>query len=740
MLDLAAEFEAMMANITAPPLSLGEFRLFISSDSKARNALAFCEWYQRYRTVYFDRVPAPSTRVTTASSRLGIPREFARADSQPTHNDDGSATSLCAPSVYVHKQCSQPLGRLYMMKSHSLSALSESIVDSAFNTTSTGISDAGASANRRPPVLLEPSQVTDPPLFAHHARHLSRSTAGAHCALGCDDHAGYAWFSSNGNIARRRTLPLAANDLGLGHELQAQEDNRQNIQSLLIIECWTRFLGDVAPERIDIPQPELLYIKERLPVNITHVPRPLLCYGDMLASALPKVSRGHARPDEPYHEKPLPLTAQLSTSAGPRRLTTHRSLQLRPYDQLKRSLALQMQQHRAVLARTQSPLSLCFGKADVDPVANRDLAAESLAGKPIRKLRRISTMPALMLGDDVHRATACLPAISHATTRQLPLANRARRLISLGELQMYHNTLKPRPPFATAMSGRTGAIQVCGYQPVPRSICKLVVPSSIPPALFETAAKLSADYLLRSHFAQFQQQAHFNLTRREQKLALALSMSLLLAGAGVVVALVLTKAPLAWRSSAMPLPFMSATFASAAWTRVSIPMWWRRQRPTSLIRLACTGHIGDCEASDHGEYPSESRLQSIRLITGTFVPFFPVGFIGVVHSTSGPSRSYGHSRSQKQAAKAFAPNTPALVGATSTLSLWSQATIPAAVGGMFDHLVRLMLRGRAIGDHWFVDLDSKLYEVAEPIVLHGQCYVVGHQLAMMVVAWAAFAI
>ncbi|KAJ2892195.1 hypothetical protein GGI21_005667, partial [Coemansia aciculifera] len=80
MLDLTAEFEAMMANATAPPLSLAEFRLFVACDSKARNALAFCEWYQRYRTVYFDRATVPSTRAAAASSRPAIPRAFARDD------------------------------------------------------------------------------------------------------------------------------------------------------------------------------------------------------------------------------------------------------------------------------------------------------------------------------------------------------------------------------------------------------------------------------------------------------------------------------------------------------------------------------------------------------------------------------------------------------------------------------------------------------------------------------------
>ncbi|KAJ2865512.1 hypothetical protein GGH94_002203 [Coemansia aciculifera] len=720
MLDLEAEFEAMMANVTAPPLSLDEFRLFVACDSKARNALAFCEWYQRYRTVYFDRVPVPSTRMTTASSRPEIPLEFARAGLKPAHTDHVSTMSLCLPSMRVHGQRAQALDRLYALKSHSFSALSESIVDSAFNTASTGAS-GGLSASRRPAVLLEPGQPTDSSLFTHHTWQLGKSR--------CDAQVECAARSSHGNIARRRTLPLAASDLGLGYELRAQEDNRQHIQSLLIVECWARFLDDMALEHVDIPQTELLYIKERLPLTITRIPRPLLCQGDMLASVALA-----ANYDKHWLEQPLSQTAQPSAGAGSRRLATHRSLQLWPYEQLKRSLASQVRQHKAVLARTQSPLSLCFGTADVDTTSNHGGSDEPLTSKPIRKLRRISTMPALMPGADIHRAAAHMPA--SITAQQLPRPTRAQRLISLGELQMYHSTLKPRPPFATTVSGCTGAMQACGYQPVPRSLGKLVVPSSIPPALFDTAAKLSADYLLQYHFAEFQKQAHFNLTQREQKLAAALSVALFLAGAGAAAALVLAKAPLAWRIFAVLPLFLSAVYISAAWTRVSISMWWQRKRPTSLIRRAYTGHIGDCEAPDHVEYTSDIKLRSIRMITGTFVPFFPAGFIGAIHSTSGCSRSYGHTRPQIQPAKGF---TPAPIGTISAISLWSQSTIPAAVGNVFGLLVRAMLRSRAVGDHWFVDLDSRLYEVAEPIVLYGQCYIVGYQLAIVVVMCAAFA-
>ncbi|KAJ2452669.1 hypothetical protein GGI03_006745, partial [Coemansia sp. RSA 2337] len=148
------------------------------------------------------------------------------------------------------------------------------------------------------------------------------------------------------------------------------------------------------------------------------------------------------------------------------------------------------------------------------------------------------------------------------------------------------------------------------------------------------------------------------------------------------------------------------------------------------------GHIGDCEAPDHVEYLSDVKLQSIRMITGTFVPLFPLGFIGAFHSTGACSRSYGHTRSQIRPVKGL---TPAPIGTVSAISLWSQSTIPAAVGNVFGLLIRTMLRKRVVGDHWFVDLDSKIYEVAEPIVLYGQCSIVAHQLAIMVVMCAAFA-
>ncbi|KAJ2816957.1 hypothetical protein GGI24_005563, partial [Coemansia furcata] len=126
-------------------------------------------------------------------------------------------------------------------------------------------------------------------------------------------------------------------------------------------------------------------------------------------------------------------------------------------------------------------------------------------------------------------------------------------------------------------------------------------------------------------------------------------------------------------------------------------------------------HIGDCEVPDHIDHSCDIKLRPIRMITGTFVPLIPAGFIGAIHSTGGGSRSYGHARSQTRAENGFMPNMSAPIGTISVISLWSQYTIPAVVGDVFDSLVRLMLRKRTVGEHWFVDLDSKLYEVAEPI-------------------------
>ncbi|KAJ2881895.1 hypothetical protein IWW38_005732, partial [Coemansia aciculifera] len=287
----------------------------------------------------------------------------------------------------------------------------------------------------------------------------------------------------------------------------------------------------------------------------------------------------------------------------------------------------------------------------------------------------------------------------------------------------------------TVASDRTDVLPGCGYRPVPRSICKLIVPSSIPPALFDTAAKLSAQYLLQSCFADFRRQAHFNLTRRQQKYALLLSASLFLAGAVTCAVLVLISASLAWRAIVVPLLFASAVTIVAAWTRVSILMWWRRKRPTSLASSTFIGRSKDCEAPIHTEEAADAGLRSIRVITGTNVPFFPAGFVGAIHSTGGHSQFYGRAGPQRQSL----PNMPVPVGAVSAVSLWSQFTISTAVSDIFDSLVRLMLCKRAVGDQWFVDFDSKLYEVAEPIVLRGQCYIIGHQVAILAVVWATLA-
>ncbi|KAJ2793815.1 hypothetical protein H4R20_006424, partial [Coemansia guatemalensis] len=82
----------------------------------------------------------------------------------------------------------------------------------------------------------------------------------------------------------RCSLPILASITGPEYEMRHQEEDRRSIQSLLVFECWARFLCASAHELVDIPEQELMYLQERLPLNITHIPRRLLCQNDMLAS------------------------------------------------------------------------------------------------------------------------------------------------------------------------------------------------------------------------------------------------------------------------------------------------------------------------------------------------------------------------------------------------------------------------------------------------------------------------
>ncbi|KAJ2001000.1 hypothetical protein H4R26_004352, partial [Coemansia thaxteri] len=249
-----------MANVTAPPLSLDEFRLFVACNEKARNALAFCEWYQRYRTVYFDRTSVPSTRMTAASSRPAIPTEFVDSCFTPAQHarqaeaDQASTQSLSIPSVYTHGRSLGTMDKLCLPHLRSISALSESLIDSAFNTASTGGSGS-SNTGRGSAAFIEPKPLLDYPPHALSGRPHQSTIGFFENSLDAGASSLQADFAA---AARRRTVPLAASDMGVAHENRTQEENRQLIQSLLVFESWARFFGDLAQEQIDIPQSELL--------------------------------------------------------------------------------------------------------------------------------------------------------------------------------------------------------------------------------------------------------------------------------------------------------------------------------------------------------------------------------------------------------------------------------------------------------------------------------------------------
>ncbi|KAJ1746629.1 hypothetical protein LPJ79_005777 [Coemansia sp. RSA 1821] len=136
---LEIEFDATMAGIAAPPISLQEFRLFVEHDPVARNALAFCEWYQRYKTVYFDRDFVAPTILTSTSSRPGIPSDFIPSVRKRTHAytcanlcQNDQAASLSVPNTADHWRSEAIRGKMLSLKSHSYSVLSEGMIESAF--------------------------------------------------------------------------------------------------------------------------------------------------------------------------------------------------------------------------------------------------------------------------------------------------------------------------------------------------------------------------------------------------------------------------------------------------------------------------------------------------------------------------------------------------------------------------------------------------------------------------------
>ncbi|KAJ2846209.1 hypothetical protein IWW36_004457 [Coemansia brasiliensis] len=270
MSSFELEFEAMMAGITAPPISLQEFRLFVEHDPAARNALAFCEWYQRYKTVYFDRDFIAPTVLTSTSSRPGIPSDFIPSVRKRVHgstcinmrqNDRSASSSV--PNTMEHLRDEAMRGKMLSLKSHSFSVLSEGMIKNEFRTVSTSAN--GSFSNKH---------------------MVSTKAAGAMKFLSQDNLQGESCV-----------LPIKACSFGRRHTLHTpdglyesnvvnaeQEQRRAAIQSLLIFECWARFLCAGTAERIDIPEAELMYLTERLPLNVTHLPQPLLCRNDMLVS------------------------------------------------------------------------------------------------------------------------------------------------------------------------------------------------------------------------------------------------------------------------------------------------------------------------------------------------------------------------------------------------------------------------------------------------------------------------
>ncbi|KAI8320351.1 hypothetical protein GQ54DRAFT_312727 [Martensiomyces pterosporus] len=757
MQDLTVEFEAMMANVTAPPLSLDEFRMFVSHDPEARHALAFCEWYQRYQAVYFDRITVPSTRRTAASSRAGIPPDFGASDPRfPLRSlhlpvDRASTRSISAPNVRTCVQNGPAPDNLYTLKSHSFSALSESMISSAFNTTSTG-SSGGSGASEGSSGCQAARKATDPafPSYRGDIHDTTSYYAAAFAATGTSSHASRNSTPNKSTaIGRRCTLPVAACDFVLESHVKAQEESRRQIQSLLVFECWARFLTDDAKEQFEIPEAELLYVKERLPLNVTHIPHPLLCKNDMLASltsvtATNDSSAGAAAPKSSVlnHSSKPESTATLQ-------LAPHRSLQFQPFQQLKRSLISQVQLRRVNLSHIQSPLSLSFGIKDIASDSDSDggsdgggelsaaAGADSMTAKELLAgLRRISTMPTLRFGKTVLNRAAEVSA-RPAGARLAAPATRARRLVSVGELQGYHYTLRPRPPFATISSGGARAMQV-GYRPVPASISKLIVLNSVPPALFETIAKVAADHLLQRYFADFYEQSHYNMTTPQRQLSAVLALSLLLFGCGVAVVLVVCKVHLAWRTFALPFLFAAAVCAVSAWTRVSILSWWQRKRPTSFV----TGHsmvsFKDDEKAVQADTRSDIDLCAVREITGTLAAMNSYVLAGTVFSIGSYTNESGFLGGKRSSPS----KTPALanLGSASAVSLWSHLTVNAAIHGIFGVVTRFLLRGKSAGDQWVIDLEGTHYQVIEPYVLCGQCYIVSHQLAVLCVAWAAAAI
>ncbi|KAJ2591884.1 hypothetical protein EV177_008817, partial [Coemansia sp. RSA 1804] len=211
-------------------------------------------------------------------------------------------------------------------------------------------------------------------------------------------------------MVRRRTIPHVPSKSWLEHGACEQEKNRLQIQSLLVFECWARFLSPHAPEEIEVPESELLYIQERLPLNITHIPQPLLCRNDMLVSAASVAApAGHVSGTSKDNNMHVPGKGPGSADAAvlPKPALC-RSLQIEPRKQLKQRLMSRVNIRHLDVSLTHSPISLGFGVDNTDaefPFAyNKSDAGDDSVKKFIASLRRISTMPALKLRGAISNA------------------------------------------------------------------------------------------------------------------------------------------------------------------------------------------------------------------------------------------------------------------------------------------------------------------------------------------------
>ncbi|KAJ2154477.1 hypothetical protein J3F82_001171 [Coemansia sp. RSA 637] len=586
MESVELEFEAMMAGMTAPPLSLHEFQQFVAHDAEARNALAFCTWHQRYATVYFDRTAQASTVLSSGSTRPGIPSDFMPTVRKRMGPGCTTARSASASAPDFGAVDGALVGALFTLKAHSFGAAHASIVHGPFLTASTTASSSFGT-------------------------------------------------ESVGSVARvvetapRRAVSHPGRSVCENGWIDEEEERREHVQSLLVFECWARFLGPGARERVTVPDAELRYVTERLPLNITHLHHPLLCRGDMLTS-LPS----------------MPST------------TTEGKVYTSAEGKILPSIGLSGHYHAA-------------------------------------------TVPSRVPTD--HRSDAV-----------------RMRLVSVGRLQRLHPALRPRPPFATA-----GTSCGIGYGAVPAHVTRLIHPCNIPPALFDTTAKVAA-LRLRSQFVEFRQHACYNITKREQRATLVFAGVQLALGVAVAAALMTASVPRAWRVFAIPLLWGAAACASMAWMRIYVWRWWRRTRPTALVHR----HVGagsDLSASAESDLHSglDPDLHAVRRITGTLDPHV-LGMAGTLRGGSAfATASVRSVAACVRRSEDLMPSSP---------SLWSHESRDPSC------LVRFMLRRHCVGDQWLIDVDAPYVRVLEPMVLGTQCYTLTHHAAVLIVVCGALAI